>query len=149
MGSSMMRGCCTGVLLALLALPAAAETCSAQRGFDLGRAGVAADADCTSTSAFTEAFALGEELATLEHARSEAQRQQALASGEAANRHARTARWLAVDIEAIEGALLLRGIVSTGPSAETASSAASGATAAGDGADPQPSTTTSSNEDRR
>jgi len=147
MGNSIMRRCCTGLLLALLALPAAAESCSAQRGFDLGRAGVVANADCTSSAAFSEAFALGEELATLEHARAEALRQQALASGEAANRHARTARWLAVDIEAIEGALLLRGIVSTGPSAEAARSAASSATVASDDADPRPSTTTSDSED--
>ena len=125
MTSSSIRNACTALLLSVLALPAAAEPCSAQRGFDLGRAGVAADAGCSATAAFTEAHALGVELARLEHARAEALRQQAAATGAEANTHARTVRWLGVDIEAIEGALLLRGIVSTGPSAATAAAAGS------------------------
>lgn len=118
--------CCAMALafaLAWSAPPATAQSCSAQRGFDLGHAGVTALDACGDTDAFMETWQLGIELAGLETERTEQAALAAQASGEAANQHARRVRHLEVDIEAIRGALLLRGIVVDGPSAEAAGAA--------------------------
>jgi hypothetical protein len=115
--------CCAIALALALAWPtprASAQSCSAQRGFELGHAGVTALDACGGTDGFMESWQLGMELAGLERERTEQAALAEQASGEAANRHARRVRHLEVDIEAIRGALLLRGIVIDGPSAEAA-----------------------------
>lgn len=121
-----MAGAMAGALAAAVpALPVgtaaasdpAAEPCSDQRGFDRGRAGVAAAAHCSS-GGYRSAWQLGSELAALQSERAELHSRLAQLQGERAHRVARRMRQLDIDIEAINGVLLLRGIVTEGPSAE-------------------------------
>lgn len=122
MGKGSVYGCALMLAFAQAAgaSPAAAPSCSAQRGFDLGHAGVTDLGDCGGTETFMQGWQLGLELAGLENERGEQAALATRAGGEAANRHARRVRHLEVDIEAIRGALLLRGIVIDGPSVEAA-----------------------------
>lgn len=122
MGKGSVYGCALMLAFAQAAgaSPAAAPSCSAQRGFDLGHAGITELGDCGGTDAFMQSWQLGLELAGLEKERSAQAALAMQAKGNAANQHARRVRHLEVDIEAIRGALLLRGIVTDGPSVEAA-----------------------------